>query len=83
MTNKDKVKQIINEMKEGIIYTIHDYVNGTDFLCHYWYEDGSFHYSYEDRFHEEIEMETSEERVISDLEMMIANTSRYKIWGPD
>ena len=80
MTTKEKSYEIINKMKEGNIYTIHDYVGRNIMVYHYWYEDGVFYENWEDCYHEPQDIEISEARLISNLEMMIINPSRYKIW---
>ena len=75
MTNKEKAKKIIEEIKEGRIYTI----AGSICEDYYWYKDGKFHTSFEDGIADSTDKIISEERVISDILRAMADPSLFDI----
>ena len=83
MTNKEKSYEIITKIKEGKIIKIWDDGYRNRHVIRYWYKNGNFYTSTDDGFTDidEIqEFNISEQRLISELEMMLANPGRYRIF---
>jgi hypothetical protein len=83
MTNKDKICELIAKMKKGEVIRIWDDGYRNRLTIRYWYKKGNFYTSTDDGFTDidEIqEFNISEQRLISELGMMLANPGRYRIF---
>lgn len=83
MANKEKCYEIIAKMKKGDVIRIWDNVYRNRLVIRYWYKNGDFYTSTDDGFTDMDEIQEfniSEQRLIGELEMMLANPGRYRIF---
>ena len=83
MTNNERVLEIITKIKSGETIRVDDYGCKNPAIMRFWYENGMFYTSFQDwktDYEDAQDIEISQKRLVSELEMIINIPSRYRIF---